>query len=102
VWDSRGAAFFNPLVLAIAFPNGDWDQKQFFHFPFGRLWLLLLATETRKKNDNRKSFATKIGYFLNLINEFVATSSLNLKRLSNRKKITWKNGFRGCNYSGFW
>jgi hypothetical protein len=27
---------------------------------------------------------------LNLINEFVATSSLNLKRLSNRKKITYE------------
>jgi hypothetical protein len=31
--------------------------------------------------NNKKLFATKMGYLLNLINEFVTKSSLNLKRL---------------------
>jgi len=42
-----------------------------------RIW-----TKNRGSNRNfKKSFATKMGYFLNLINEFVTKSSFNLKRL---------------------
>nr|YP_010044962.1 hypothetical protein RF1 [Dianyuea turbinata]QPF96166.1 hypothetical protein RF1 [Dianyuea turbinata] len=49
-----------------------------------KIYLILLISnyqefEPKMDTFNRKSFATKIGYFLNLINEFVGKSSLNFK-----------------------